>query len=299
VIEGYDYSWDHADQRYFLEVWIEKSTMDDVMEPICRRFGVNLVTGAGFQSITSVISLLRQRSNPRGKPTRILYISDFDPAGEHMPTSTARQIEFWLAKYAPNLEIKLRHLALTREQAQQFNLPRIPIKESDLRRKGFEERNGEGAVELDALEALHPGELARLVREAIQPYFDGTLKERLNEALNEAEEAAQKKWESEVEEPTRELESIRAAARSVAKQYAARLEPIQREFNRKMKPLRERLEPVRHAVQEKANEFTVDLPARPEPADAKADESDWLFDSARDYETQIAAYRRHKEPTEP
>jgi hypothetical protein len=60
---------------------------------------------------------------------------------------------------------------LTREQAQQFNLPRIPIKESDLRRKGFEERNGEGAVELDALEALHPGELASLVPRAYSALF--------------------------------------------------------------------------------------------------------------------------------
>jgi hypothetical protein len=81
----------------------------------------------------------------------------------------------------------------------------------------------------------------------------------LNEAWNEAEEAAQKIWESEVEQPARELEAIRAAARSVAKQYAAWLEPIQREFNRKMKPLRERLELVRHAVQEKAEEFTVSV----------------------------------------
>jgi len=49
------------------------------------------------------------------------------------------------------------------------------------------------------------------------------------------------------------------------------------------------------AVQVKADEFTVDLPPRPEPAEADADESDWLFDSNREYLEQIAVYKRHKE----
>ena len=86
-----------------------------------------------------------------------------------------------------------------------------------------------------------------------------------------------------------------SSQRAIAKQYATRLEPIQREFNRKMKPLRERLERVRHAVRQKADEFTVSVPPRPEPNEAGADESFWLYDSQRGYEAQIEAYKRHKE----
>jgi hypothetical protein len=48
----------------------------------------------------------------------------------------------------------LTPLALTLAQVQQYRLPRIPIKESDRRKPGFEDTYGEGAVELDALEAL-------------------------------------------------------------------------------------------------------------------------------------------------
>jgi hypothetical protein len=55
-------------------------------------------------------------------------------------------------EYAPNADIKLIPLALTRDQVITYQLPRIPIKESDGRRAGFEERYGAGAVELDALE---------------------------------------------------------------------------------------------------------------------------------------------------
>jgi hypothetical protein len=37
-----------------------------------------------------------------------------------------------------------------------YRLPRIPVNETDLRRLGFEQAYGQGAVELDALEALVP-----------------------------------------------------------------------------------------------------------------------------------------------
>ena len=89
-----------------------------------------------------------------------------------MPVAVARQIEFWLQDDAPSADIKLTPLALTRDQVITDQLPRIPIKESDVRNAGFEERYGAGAVELDALEALYPGTLADLVREAIESYRD-------------------------------------------------------------------------------------------------------------------------------
>jgi hypothetical protein len=295
VVEGYDYSDDHADQRYFLQVWIEKSTMDDVLEPICRRYGVDLVTGAGFQSITSVVSMLRER-NPLRKPARIFYISDFDPAGENMPTATARQIEFWLPQYAPDLEIKLHHLALTKEQVLQYELPRTPIKESDLRRRGFEERNGTGAVELDALEAIHPGELANIVTEAVQQYFDSDLPENLNEAQDEANDTVEEEWDTEIEPEAEERESIRTQAEAIAEKYADQLAPLKQKFDEEMEPLRDRMETLRQAVQDKQVEFSANVPARPKPAESDADESDWLFDSNRDYEEQIEYYHRHKEP---
>ena len=151
-VYGYDYQL--ADQRFHLGVWVEKSTQEDVLDPLCRQYGIDLVTGVGFQSITSVITMLRERAAVHRKPTRIFYISDFDPAGEQMPVATAtRQIEYWRQKYAPDIEIKLIPLALSpANKVIHYRLPRVPIKATDLRKKGFEDRHGEGAVELDALE---------------------------------------------------------------------------------------------------------------------------------------------------
>ncbi len=70
-----------------------------------------------------------------GRPTRIFYISDFDPAGDCMPVAIARQFQFWLWKSGHNVDVKLTPLALTKEQVQKYQLPRKPIKESDLRQK--------------------------------------------------------------------------------------------------------------------------------------------------------------------
>jgi len=95
-VNGYDY---HAtDQPYHVELWIEKSTMDDVLVPICEELHVNLVTSIGFQSIASVVRLLQRvhelmRLCQAEKPVRIFYSSDFDPAGDQMPVAVARQIE--------------------------------------------------------------------------------------------------------------------------------------------------------------------------------------------------------------
>jgi hypothetical protein len=91
-----------------------------------------------------------------------------------MPVAVARQMEFWRQDDAPGADIKLTPLALTRDQVITYQLPRLPIKESDVRQAGFEERYGAGAVEWEALEALYPGVLADLVRDAIAPYRDMT-----------------------------------------------------------------------------------------------------------------------------
>lgn len=45
-------------------------------------------------------------------------------------------------------------------------------KESDKRKNGFETRHGAGATELDALEALHQGEMGDILRHEISPYVD-------------------------------------------------------------------------------------------------------------------------------
>ena len=237
AVSGYDFA--PSDQPSLVEVWVEKSTMNEVLEPVCQRFGMNLVVSAGFQSITNARRLL-QRAGAMGKAARILYISDFDPGGDLMPVAVARQLEFWLPQLAPGADLKLTPLALTREQAAHHRLPRTPIKKEDLRKGKFEDVYGVGATELDALEALYPGELARLLTEAAAPYFDQTLSRRLYAAEREAQEAVDEAWEDATAPYRPALEEITTRAGTITGRYRAELERLNTRLQEELRPAERR-----------------------------------------------------------
>jgi hypothetical protein len=174
-------------EPYVIEIWTEKSTMNDILVPLARRLGATLITGVGELSLTHC-NLLVERVLQHQRKTRILYISDFDPAGDGMPVSIARKIEHILRRDGhDDLDIRLDPLVLTAEQVEHYDLPRIPIKDSDRRKGQFEARHGVGAVELDALEAIHPGELARIVEDAVEVYREPTrnVRQEINETARE------------------------------------------------------------------------------------------------------------------
>src|SRR5207244_12427132 len=106
---------------------------------------------------------------------RILYVSDFDPAGQSMPVAVARKIEYFVRTLGLDVDVRVFPVVLTLDQIQYYRLPRTPIKETERRRTGFESRHGEGAVELDALEALYPGELTSVLSQYIEEYYAASL----------------------------------------------------------------------------------------------------------------------------
>jgi hypothetical protein len=290
-VYGYDYT--QADQPYHLELWAEKSTMDDVLLPIGRELGVNVATSLGFQSITSVISLLR-RIAQADKPARIFYISDFDPAGDGMPVAVARQLEYWLQDYAPGGDVALTPLVLTCQQVERYRLPKIPVKETDRRKEHFEGRYGKGAVELDALEALHPGELADIIREAVAPYRDAELSDTLSAAETEAQEAVEAAWNDAIGQYKPELSEIAEKARAVARSYQVRLEGLRDKMDAELAPLQERLDSLRQAIITARDDLGIDLPERPEADTSQPDEDDFLYRSDREYLDQLEVYHARK-----
>lgn len=304
------YVYDNSLQPYHLEIWCEKSTMNDILVPLCEEYGVNLITSIGTQSITGVIKLLRARVGVIGKPTRIFYISDFDPAGDTMPTGVARQIEFWLEYYGMTDDIKLKPIVLTKQQVRNYKLPRMPIKEKETRKAKFEERYGEGATELDALEALYPGELANIITDAIEEFWDEDLKDKLDETNKEFEQQIEATFEEAIAGYREQLYEIRGEVQELANRYKieaealidaleainspyiAELDALSDTMNTELAPYKERLEGVqRDAYQAIAKiSMTVDLPE----LEYTDENDDWLFDSERDYFDQLKIYKAWK-----
>ena len=129
-----------------------------------------------MQSISNAVKLV-ERCREAGKPGHVIYISDFDPAGDNMPRSVARQLEFHFRARRDDfdVEITLEPLALTHQQVVDLGLPRKPGAKATRDRRSSRNLRREGEVELDALEALHPGRLEQVVREAVEPYQDQDL----------------------------------------------------------------------------------------------------------------------------
>lgn len=289
-VEGYDYEPD--DQPYLTELWIEKSTMDDVLGPVCRRLGTNFTPGKGFTSRTRVCEMLH-RARRHGKPVRVFLISDYDPGGSHMPRSIARAVEYYRDQIAPDVQIAIHNIGMTVDWASRYELPRAPSK-PDRRKANFERVHGAGCVELDALEVLHPRALAREIEAAIGSYRDPQLPARLEATERGAIRTANDEWHAIAAPVRAELDRVRAAVNEIASRYRERLANLNRELQGELTEHRQRLRELRAELETLAEDAVVALPARPEPAAAGGDESGWLYHSDRHWYDQLQRYRAEK-----
>jgi hypothetical protein len=275
-ISGYE-----PQQAYHLELWCEKSTMNDVLEPLCQHYGMNLQTGLGELSITATLALAR-RLEEAGKPARIFYVSDFDPAGQSMPVSVSRKVEYFVRTLGLNVDVRVFPVILTLEQVQYYQLPRTPIKDTERRRVGFEDRYGEGAVELDALEALYPGELQAVLQQCIEYYYDTSLPERVRQAQAGLEHDFGLIWHQVVGRYAGDVEELRSEYEQLQQEYAGR-----------MAGYSERLQGLWQAMRGELSVSIPPLDSYPLPAPGAAGElGEGLYNSARDYLEQIEAYKQ-------
>lgn len=285
-------------QRYILEIWVEKSDVEDVCVPLAMWYGMNYCGFNGQVGIKHCRELVG-RARSRERPVRILYISDFDPQGESMPVAVAREIEFSLAERGLDLDIQVIPLALTKQQCVGLKLPRAPIKETDRGKGTFEERHGEGATELDALEALHPGVLSDLIETEVQHYYDPTLSDRVAEQNRALEDEIATLNQSLVPGHEAELEALRAELDEILEQ----LKPIRKQLApiaKEASEWRERAEALYQVIAEELREDEPDFSSVEWPEPAEGDKHpDLLFDSTRSYLDQIDRYKRHQgKPTE-
>lgn len=298
-------------QTYHLEVWAEKTTMNDILEPICHNYRVNLVTGMGELSISAVVQLIA-RILDADRPARILYISDYDPAGFGMPISVARKIEFFIDSLEGACDVRLTPIILTHDQVALYNLPRIPVKDSDKRKARWEATQGGGAVELDALEALHPGQLETIVEDELLKFYDPDLSDRAWFARQELQRHLNGQRQAIIDRHQDALGHLETTYSAVLADYDALKDEIAQEleqlFTADLAHLNDRLidtlsdlEQLHSTIHDDLNERTrsVDLSQFPLPApDLPAEPNDILYDSRRSYLDQLIYYKDYRNGTQ-
>src|SRR5437879_12646641 len=107
--------------------------MNDVLEPLCKRYGANLQTGLGELSITATLALAH-RLQEANKPARILYVSDFDPAGQSMPVAVSRKMEYFVRTIGLVVDVRVFPVALTLDTVEYYGCPGTTLKEPERRR---------------------------------------------------------------------------------------------------------------------------------------------------------------------
>jgi hypothetical protein len=198
-----------------------------------------------------------------------------------MPVAVSRKLEYFIRRSGLELDVRVYPVVLTLDQVQYYGLPRTPIKETERRRQGFELRHGEGAVELDALEALYPGELTRVLSQYIEEYYDASLAVQVAEVETQLQER---------------LEALRE---QIVSRFADEIDPVRDEYTQLRNEFTERMEGCRTRLvdlwQAMKQELAVSAPRLDGyelPQAAIAYEiGEGLYDSTRDYIEQIDAYK--------
>jgi len=117
-------------QPYRPEIWIEKSALIGVIEPVCRRWRVPYTAVRGYDSHSELYATgkrfqahLEDRLKPIG-----LHLGDHDPSGWHMTQNLREEISTYAR--AP---VEVRRLGLNLDQITDLGLPANPTKETDKR----------------------------------------------------------------------------------------------------------------------------------------------------------------------
>lgn len=158
-------------QPVYLELWVEKDALAAVFERVAYPYCMRVVTNKGFSSSTFANDF-RDRVNAAVRHHQqrpiMLYFGDFDPSGVAM----LEELEERLAtRFGLGDTVQYKRVALNLEDIEHYELPYSldAIKKTDTRYKKFSASYGDIAVELDA---LHPAELERLAKNAIEAELD-------------------------------------------------------------------------------------------------------------------------------
>jgi hypothetical protein len=138
-------------------------------------FGVSVISGGGFDSITAKHHLA-QKIAESVRPVRLLHIGDYDPSGVHLFGSLDEDVRAFLMRLNPNARVFSERVAILPEHVARFRLQTAPAKTTDNR--SFDGIGDDPTATVQA-EALAPDDLAVLVEAALRSGWDEDAADRL------------------------------------------------------------------------------------------------------------------------
>lgn len=153
----YDFWADHDET---VEVWLEKSALAGVLEPVTHQYQVNLCPSAGQSSITFLEAAIRRAAH-NGKHRFVAYtLYDFDASGRSAAQTVSKRLQEFGEWHG--VEVIHRPLALNYEQVVSMKLPSRPPKQ--------EKQAWEYPIAAE-LDAIPPAQLRQMVKEVLETHM--------------------------------------------------------------------------------------------------------------------------------
>lgn len=163
---SFDY-WER--QPYYVEVWVEKDALGNVINKACSPWGVPHMACKGFMSASENWLAAQRFANARdkGKECLLIHLGDHDPSGIDM----TRDNDDRIAEFMWGEGINVKRVALNIDQVRRYSPPPNPAKTTDSRAKQYIRKFGNESWELDA---LPPSVIEQLITENIKELIDWT-----------------------------------------------------------------------------------------------------------------------------
>lgn len=232
-------------QPYRVVMIGEKSSLQPILGPLAEQYGTDLYLPTGEISDTHIHKIAKAGAED-GRPLIVLYFADCDPSGWQMPISVGRKLQAFKVGFYPELEFREYRVGLTPDQVREHDLPSTPLKDTEKRADKWQQATGVEQTEIDALASLRPNLLRQIARDAIAPFHDDTLDQRVSRVKAEWHRDAQAVVNAGLDHDV--------------------LERLRGELDSRLGELRAEIDAVNDALRINARDFDLPpTPAVPEP----------------------------------
>ena len=154
-------------QPNYVEVWVEKDALVDVVGQACRPLDVPYFSCRGYTSQSEMwMAAQRFRRQDFREQRIIIHLGDHDPSGIDMTRDIQERLDMF------GTDVYVKRVALTMEQIDFYSPPPNPAKITDSRCDKYIAQYGHESWELDALE---PKVITDLIKEQVTMYRDDDL----------------------------------------------------------------------------------------------------------------------------
>ena len=157
-----------ARQDYYVEVWVEKEALGNIIERACGPYLVPHLACKGYLSASEAWRAGRRfkKKLDEGKQCVMIHLGDHDPSGIDMTRDNSDRLGLF-AEDAYGVDVI--RLALNMDQIKEYGPPANPTKVTDSRADKYIQRFGHTSWELDALE---PQVLEVIIQREIKKYIN-------------------------------------------------------------------------------------------------------------------------------